>query len=334
MKRYILRLSITSLSILPVTLLTAKQVYAEEIAIGIYPQVVDITATAGQPITLDFSVINEANTAITVTPLFQPFKAKNSLGQISYTNEVPSFFNQMVVKVDGGRTNLIELSPGEEKTVTLEIPISIDSKSTDYYFSLIMMSRPHDAETNNSPNTISGYSSISGGVASHVILSLNPEPVRDIRLKEFKVPLFSQKSPVNFYLEVSSENNNYSRIHGKIVTKNIFGKIVDTLDIPETRILSKSTRVLQGKSNFISLDVVDNNQKDSKNISNTGLLNGNHLFPGIYRAELHLEAPGMSLPIKQTSYFSVAPIELIVVLIILIIGGFIIKSRIKSRQAE
>lgn len=337
-----LRLIITLTSI-PLTLSRARTVSASDIAIGIQPQVTEIVVLPGAHETYPVTVKNSGNKTILVRPLFQPFEASpKENGEVQYLDTAPRIFSYISVTSEGLPVEMIELKPGEEKQLKIDVRIPENERSGDYYMSLIMMSEPEvneailDKNASQQETSITAYSTISGGVASHILISVDPKLQQNVTLKEFSTPIFSQKGPLVFHAIVTNENSNFSRVHGQIEIRNIFGRMIKKVTIPETRILAGNTRSLDVDTYDIKNDSVKNISNVSKqiNIKNRPEIRIDEaFFPGFYEAKLTLISSSKSQPIEKSTHFFIAPVELLLTFLAIILIGYIVKKRIQKKAS-
>lgn len=322
----------------------ATKTKASDISVGIKPPVTDVIIEPGQTTSHEFVVTNLSKNPVVLRPLFQPFKASpRENGEVSYLEATPSFFNNLSVRADGQALGTLELKPGEEKTIELQIQAKPTERSADYYFSLIMMSEPEinqtilDANNTSANERIASYATISGGVASHVLVSVDPAIAKKLVIKEFSAPFFSQNSTVAFHARLSNENSSYSRVHGQIEIKNILGNQIKRVIIPETRILEHSTRQLKTDVEEINNDTVRNisSISESTNLSeDKPTLIIDDLFPGYYQATLTVGSARSGEAQVSTIHFFIIPFELLVLFISVILIGYLVKRRIRKKTSH
>jgi hypothetical protein len=288
---------------------------AEEISFGIYPAVTELTARSGETVERALFVRNNTETPLSLTSLLQAFTSSDEEnGEVRFLSETPDFFRYIKLYDQNEPVREFTLSPGEEKELLLRIAIPQNEKPGDYYFSLILLSQAEETERSDIENQISAGSTLSGGAASHVLLSINPAESRELSLSEFSGPAFSQSSPIPFKIRLANEGSNYLKAQGEITIRNAFGKKAAVSEIPATVILSHTTRSIPNESG---------NKEGQKT-----------LLPGIYRATLSVNDTTMLNPIDKTIYFMVAPIEIVFLTAAVIISILFFRHRLKKRFSQ
>ncbi len=316
--------------------LTAKNVSAAELAFGVYPQVTQILTAPGETETAEIVVKNLTGEPVVLTPLVQTFRASlEENGQVLYEPNVPKFLQETVVLDRGEAVTEIILAPQAEKTLSMQVSIPRDQKAQDFYYSIIFITKPESTGHDQQTESVSAYSTLSAGVASHFLLSVSPDPMRNIALKEFSTPAFSQESPIPFHVRLTNETAHFSQVNASINIQNIFGNTLEVVTIPQTTILSQSTRSLIGPTELTQLDTVKSDHSSIKRVQSYDekplVYQETNLFPGIYKARLQVTGPNLPAPISQTTYFMVAPIELVITIIVVLVFLYVIKKRILKR---
>lgn len=295
--------------------------FAEGFSVGVYPTVSELTLQPGDTKELTIRVKNNQDEPVTLTPLLQPFRAsREETGQVEYEQAIPPLLKRIQVLDHGQIAQEITLSPQEERPITLRAIIPPDTLPTDTYFSVIFVTKPDTQAPSSQTDKVTAQTTLSQGVASNVLMTIGMQPSESPTLVEFSAPAFVQKSPVSFTLRIHNPSGHYTKLSGSIDMENALGMKVETLLIPETRILGESTRALSNENSYTqSLPRVTEKAT---------------LLPGIYRARLALTGPQNPNPIAKTIYFVVAPYQLILVTVIICIGFYFIKNRLRHHRAS
>lgn len=311
------------------------RVEAEEVSFGIMPTVTQIVTESGMTAEAEVSVKNNHNQSITLRPLLQPFRAgSGENGEVQYEENEPEYFRFINILVDGRPITEMNLSPHEEKTLRVQLQVPESESSKDYYFSLILFSQPGSADQQTAGEEIHARSSISGGVASHFLVSVNPARTRTLKLTEFSAPALSQSSPVPFRVRLGNEGSHYTRVISKIEVENLLGMNIETVNVPATLILAHSTRSLNTPHSDTEKTVKSYllpNKKDQTIYSLPTVQQKAQLFPGVYRAKLSVSADSAKYPLNRTIYFTVAPVELVLGGIIVILFLVLVRKRLTKR---
>lgn len=306
-------------------------VQAEEISFGVMPSVTQIITQSGMTAESEITIKNNHNESITLNPLLQPFKASNrENGEVSYEEKIPNYFRFITILADGQPVSSITLGPHEEKTLRIQLQVPESETSTDYYFSLILLTKPQTKEPEEKTSDIQARSTISGGVASHFLVTVNPTATRSLKLSEFSSPVLSQSSPVPFHVRIGNEGNHFTRVISEIRIENLLGMEVETVKIPPTLILAHSTRSLGLVEKSINSYPFGSIMREEE-IIRPAVEQQVHLLPGVYRAKLSISAESGHNPINSTHYFTVAPIELLTILFFCVLFLILIRNRLKKR---
>jgi hypothetical protein len=301
--------------------LSVRAAEAEEISFGIYPSVTKLIGQPGEVLMTDIIVKNEGENTLTLNLLLQPFTSSGTeTGEVRFTQDSPEIFRSIQLIQDGEVVRELLLSPGQEQPLTLRIAIPKEEKPADYYFSVVLLSKSPENKPEITQEGINARSSITGGVAGHVLLAINPQTNQKMQLVEFSAPALSRSSQVPFHLRFANVGNHYLSTEGRIVIANVFGNTVEDMILPETVILSHSTKAITGKTPDI--------------LSGKGtpeLYQEENLFPGIYRATLSAHDARKMNPIDKTIYFAVVPYEYLTIFIALIIFLLFIRQRMRKR---
>jgi len=328
-----------TLTIQPLTLILAstgsRKVEAEEVSFGVMPTLTQIVTQSGRTVEAEISVKNNDNESITLKPLFQPFTASPSEnGEVSYQETVPDYLRFIRILADGQPASEVALFPHEEKSLRVQIQVPENESSKDYYFSLILFNQPKQMSQNQQEKEIYAVSSISGGVASHFLVTVNPSQTTVLKLTEFSAPPLSASSPVPFRVRLRNEGKHYARVFSEIEIENLLGMKVETVKSGPAIILANSSRSLNSGQKTMSKNqeiYLLNTQSDTKPPETPSVFQKTKLFPGIYRATLSVGSDSMKSPIKSSVYFTVLPVELLFSAVVIILVLLLIKSRIKKR---
>lgn len=233
---------------------------------------------------------------------------------LSDLNPNQSFLNGKVqLLVDDLATNHLVLAPKQKKDLILQIVIPKNEPSSDYYFSVIFITTPSDQILKDLP-VQNSVTQVNTGIAMNTLLSISPENKPKWEIEQFTTPNFSEKGPIQFTIKIYNNASNYISPKGKIVIRNLFGQIVDTINIGSFNALADSSRTLV----------------DSGNNPRT-IWNKKHLL-GFYSAQLKLKLPENNQTITKTIYFTVLPIKEIIGIAIVLSLIIVTYKRVKKKM--
>ncbi len=223
-------------------LLHATYANAEGVALGVYPPIFQIDATAPANIQAPLTIENQGNDPVNLRIEFRPFVSSDQEdGQIKYIRELEANFEDPLifqrVKIFDGANQIttLSLSPQQKKDLTLRIDLPRDEPATNYYFSIIFLSGENPSIGSNSSQSVSG-------IASNVLLSIGPKGKANGNIQEFSSPFLVEKGPVPFTIRVKNTTNHFISPQGNILITNIFGQTIGRVDLAQTNILANTVR--------------------------------------------------------------------------------------------
>lgn len=294
--------------------------FAQNISLGIYPPIIQITATPPTDIQSPFTVINNSDTTVQIHILVRPFKAASSNnGQPAYLTTDAALgadkqiFSKMAIFDGQQNTQDITLAPSQKKNLELRIHLPNGEPPGDYYFSITMLSNSIKVQQKSS-------SYVAGGISTNVLLSIGPQDKTTGFIKEFSAPWFVDKGPVPFTLLVNNSSKHFITPQGTILIKNMFGQLIGKVDLLPVNILANSSRYLSGS----------NIQDPTSNISRPTAIWPETFLLGPYSASVTIALSGEGPVYHRTIYFFALPLQVLIGLVLGIILTAIIVYRVKK----
>ena len=291
-------------------------VHAQQVSLGVYPPIIQIDATPPTSIKTTVTVQNLSPDPVDVDILLKPFKAaEDSNGTVSYLQDTNSLggadplIKQKIQILDNDHAvSSLSLAPQQQKTLTIHIGLQADEPPSDYYFSIVFMSK------NDVPNI--GSAAVStGGIATNVLLSIGPKTKASGFIKDFTGPLFVDHGPINFSLLLHNDSPFFIVPQGTVVIKNMFGQIIGKLKFLPVNVLAHSDRLIP----------------DDTSGSQTQLVWPEKAVFGPYSVTLTTALTDQGPLFSKTIYFFAIPVQFIIGLILVILIGVTIFLRIKYR---
>lgn len=286
---------------------TGKAFAIDDLDIGIFPPILEITATppASAQSVINLSNLNENSHDFKIS--VRPFKqASQNNGQIEYLSNAdllgpdPLLRQKIHFFEAGNETDTVHLDPLESKDITMQIDLDKNSPLGDYYFSVIFTTEQNNDETVSNTK-------LPAGIATNVLLSVGPKGDTNGFIQRFKAPFFIEQGPVPFIVAIENTSNHFIMPEGKITIKNLFGKQVGKLDLLPQYILSGSSRYLIDQDQASpSADLLSSIQGLQLN-SPAAVWNENFLL-GVYTADLRVSLGDKGPVFKQTFVFFAFPI--------------------------
>lgn len=297
-----------------------REIEASSISLGVYPPIIQINATPPANVSADIQIQNQGEKSRDLNIIIKPFKAANSQnGELSYlfANDQfgtdPLMLNRIKVIDENKKVNSITLAPKQEKKLKLNIDIPKGETPSDYYFSIVFVSRGEPAEVSKTQiESTLNASQNAAGIATNVLLSIGPKTKAEGEITEFSVPLFLEKGPVEFNIKVRNQSNFFITPRGSILIKNMFGQTIGRVDLLPVNILAHSVRLIPGSDQFDAKEL----KIDAKSWEAQKALWSEKLLLGPYTATLAIALTEDGPVLRETIYFIGFPI-------LIIIGSFI-----------
>lgn len=289
-------------------LINANYAFAiDDLDIGIFPPILEITATPPASAQSLISLQNQNETPHNFQITVRPFKqSSQNNGQIEYPQNIDfqgpdPFLRQKIHFFDGeNEIQTIRLEPLESKDIIMQIDLDKNSPLGDYYFSVIFVTEPEQGE--NISNT-----KLPAGIATNVLLSIGPKGDTTGFIQNFKTPIFLEHGPVPFTVSIENTSDHFIIPEGRINIKNIFGQPVAKLDLLPQYILSGSRRYLidqnQASASAELLSTIQS-LKQSQPI----VVWPEKLLLGVYTADLRISLGEKGPILKQTIVFFAFPV--------------------------
>jgi len=306
------------------------KIYASSINLGIFPPIIQIDATPPANVSSPIEIQNKSDDPVQLKIIFKAFKASSSEnGTPEFLKDGVSFgddpfFFQKVKILDGeDMVGSIELAPKQIKKLSINIDIPADQPPSDYYFSILFISKTQlETDTNNTRAT--------GGIGTNVLLTIGPKGTTTGVVKEFSAPFWLEKGPVPFTVRLANTGKHFINPKGQILIKNMFGMTIGRVDLLPVNILSNTVR-------FIPDDYFktqDPKPKTQDQRPNTQAFWPESFLLGPYTASLTISLSEQGPILKKTVHFIGFPIATIMGLIIVAIVFLLIRNKVKRNLAK
>lgn len=157
---------------------------AQEMALGLYPPLLEVTIKPGRTITQVYQLLNQGEADLIVTSRLVPFKPADEKGQVQLEEKQISpavdWFSFQNADLKLGDSFV--LKAGAEQQVVLKIRVPEQAQEDDYYLTLLFESQP---EFNL--NESAAQAKIKIGTNLLLTVSETGEPPRKAELTEFRI---------------------------------------------------------------------------------------------------------------------------------------------------
>lgn len=266
-------------------------------AVSISPLTFELVANPGESVTNVVRVFNNTGDSVRVYIKAEDFSATGEEGRValeepsenrtyslaSWVNVNPSIFN---------------LGPNETKSVEFTIDVPMDAEPGGHYASVL-------ASVSGEGNLNSGAAVVQQ-VGSLLLLNVAGEVDEQIQVVEFSAPRLSESPPVPLFVRFKNTGTVHLKPSGFVIIKNIFGKEVGQIDLPQNNVLPNSIRK-------VSLD-----------------WDGGFLF-GRYEATLAAIYGSTNTPLSAGTSFWVIPWKLLLLILVPLLVGLYFLYRGRKR---
>jgi len=281
----------------------AKPVLAQ-ITLSIWPPILEIMIQPGKKFTQAYEISNQSNTDLYLQAKVVPFKPNHLRGDISLDLDKPNNRYFSLVNNSISLNQTFKLPANSRQQLVLKIAIPRQETEGDQYFTFLI---EQPSEGKFAGNT-GGSASIKLG--SNILLTISqsglPEKQGSIArfLAHPKIADLLQK--INFEILIQNTGDSFFKTIGKIeINHRIFKKNTSQLELRPDNILINSGREItcQNQCSFSSL------------------------LPGPYQAKVSFSPDGIGEKQEVTTNFWILPVKSGLVIILLLLILFLIKSR-------
>lgn len=294
------------------------EAHADTLALGITPTIFQITANAPSEIDAPMTILNQSNQSTALDIQIQPFQAAetdNGLTQPIPFNQItgadPNLLKKIEIRDGSESINMITLAPQQKKELTLHISLPVGEPPSDYYFSILYVSK-------NILTNQSSVSSISEGIATNVLLSIGPQDKTKGTLDNFSTPFFQQKGPVSFKVKVTNQSKHFVVPRGTITITNMFGQTTGVVNLAQMNVLSQSSRYIA----------------DDRSGNKTQAIWTERVLFGLYKATITIALSSDGPIFQKDIYFLAIPATAIIWIFILILILLIIIERVQKKMRD
>jgi len=306
-----------------------EKAHAQQLHLSIEPTVVYLDTTPPANAQATFRLRNLSDSTTTLTPRLIPFKADDEgKVQLLFSEEknLSTVIKNKLSILDGNsRIDKLELRAGETKELRLFMDVDEGDPVGDYYFSLVFL-----AEGSSLDDTSS--SSIPGGIAMNVMVTIGPKISASGEIEEFGTNTFVSSGPVPFALKLKNTGNHLIQPEGTISIKNMFGKEVGKLKLEPQYVLANSSRYLidsvqASTSGSLELD------HDLK-LDNPSAVWTEKFLMGPYSATATITLEEGGARITQTTRFIAFPLQILVIIsgVIFVVLGIFLRVKLRLRK--
>lgn len=288
---------------------------AQGLSLGVFPPIIEVEATPPAQLKVPVTIQNSGDSTVDLDVLLKPFtQNKDNNGQVEYLtpNQLnysdPLIFQRIKMTDGANQITSLTLAPQQQKTISLSINIPNNEPPGDYYFSILFISKGSLVDQQNA-------TSVSGGIATNVLLTVGPKGDAYGALQEFSAPVFVTGGPVPFTISVLNLSRFFITPVGQILITNMYNQIIGKVNLLPVNILSNTTRYIP----------------DTTQSSLTQAIWPEKVLFGWYSAHVTLALTPNGPILHKTIYFFALPWQFLIGFILVIILGVSVGLRIRQK---
>ncbi len=270
-------------------------------AVSLSPLTFELIANPGETVSNIIRVTNTEDYSIGVNIDVEDFVAVGEEGQVALENP-PENLTYSLAKWVTVSPKTFTIGANETVPVEFRISVPLDGEPGGHYSSVLA------TVSANAPE--GGGVGVTQKVGSLLLLNVAGDVEERLHIAEFSAPEFSEYGPVTILSRFENTGTVHVKPRGFILVKNMFGREVKKLDLPQKNVLPSSIRRVEVPW-------------------------GNRLMFGRYEATLTAIYGSSNAPISAVTTFWVIPWKIVggIVLGLLILLILLFKSRKRIRLA-
>ncbi len=295
---------------------------------GVFPPIIKIKAVSDSSIQTTVTVYNFSTETTEVSVTTQPFTPEKNLnGQVTLLPYTPgswkdsNFLNNVHLLIKDKEVDSVKLGPKQQQPVTLKIDIPKNETESDYYFSILFISK--DSSIPAYVLDKSNNSLITNGVGTNVLVSIGTDKKAVGSIENFSTSIIWDHGPVSFLVQVKNSGLHSFAPEGQILIKNLFGQTVGNLTLLPVNILSESSRIIP--------TALSKNESSSLNQSAAQAFWNEKFLLGPYTAILKIKLSDSGPLFERTILFLGFPTQIFLGLAVAIFLVLFIIGRVKNK---
>jgi len=202
-------------------------------SIGISPLTFELSGISGDVIENYIKVYNPSSNDIGVKMQVEDIAPTGELGFVTVEPaETETYSLARWIKTEPTE---FQLKPQEEKLVKFTLTVPENAEPGGHYGTVLAAAR-----------SIAGEGQVGAAIVQRigalVLLTVPGEMKENLAIKDFAVPKYSEKGPINFAVRLENKGSIHVKPKGAITITNWFGKKVAEISMPEKNVLPNGIR--------------------------------------------------------------------------------------------
>jgi len=320
------------------SLIFPKQSFADRTSFSISPSTIFVQAKSPADVWAPFTIQNKSNQPVTFSIGYKAFDpAASQNGQVVYLpdgspipGEDKTIFQKMQI-VDNNNIShdSLALGPKQNERFRLHIQLPKNEPTSDYYFSLLFLENTNQtdqSQSNDNVETQKSASSLTTGIGLNVLLAVGDNETPQGAIETFSTAPFLESGPVSFILSAHNYGDHFISPSGSILVKNMFGQAIGKINIPQSVVLSGTTRTFSNANLFQGLN---QNSLETKTLQ---IIWPEHFLVGLYSATLTLSLANQGPVFIRTIHFFAFPLRFFLGLLLIVAIVLYIILRVKRKM--
>lgn len=316
---------------------------ADGLSITVSPSTLEIEAKPPAEIWAPFTIQNQSSQAISLQPIYKPFDTENSSdGTVAFLkNGQPisgpdkNIFSKIqIVDANGTLLHTISLGPKQQKTFRIHIVLPANEPTSDYYFTLLLLTSNQQNNQNQSDVNVEdqqSFSTLQEGIGLNILLAIGGKEQSQVSINDFSTNSFYDNGPAMFHLSLFNGGDHFISPKGQIVIKNMFGQVVGKIIIPPTVILAGTSRTLFSKDSDQNAKASMTDNSSLEKDDSLQLIWPSSFLLGVYNAQLSLSTSDEDTTYMRNVQFFAFPIKIVILIVIVILSLYGIFLKVKRK---
>lgn len=207
-----------------------------QLVLNVSPTVIEIDANQGNKVTGSFKVVNGSESSITVIATPKNFTAADETGGVDITEDDTNYSVADWVTVSPADTSI---EPRGSQIFNYEIDVPIDAEPGGHFGAIIVSTDPTRID-------LTGPAVVQE-VGPLLLVRVPGDTFEEASIVEFSSGSFYENGPIELLTRIQNTGNVHFKPQGTIEIKNIFGRIVTTIDLEERNVLPDTIRKLSNQ---------------------------------------------------------------------------------------
>lgn len=205
-------------------------------AVSLSPLTFELAANPGDSITNILKVTNTDPSPVNIVIDIEDFAAIGEEGQVTLQPGEDNLTYSLAKWVTAN-PSAFTIPANDARTVEFTVNVPFDAEPGGHYSSVLA--------TVSAGPVQGGGVSIAQKVGSLLLLSVAGDVREQLHIKEFYVEPFSEYGPVDIVSRFENDGTVHLKPRGFVLIKNIFGREIEQLDLPQKNVLPRSIRKIE-----------------------------------------------------------------------------------------